>query len=352
MDSLVVQTAIGLLFVFATFAALVSIITETGARLIGLRGEYLLRGLRSLLDGQSHFALHPGDLLRRTSLPPVTPASVAPSLPWVTKLMDHPLVSASADKATMPANAGNAKLSSRDRRNLPSYLPSRSFAAALIDLLVPDAAGQTTMVDVKAAVQALPVSRLRTSLLALTETAATDLDKFRGLLEQWYDDHMARVSGWYKRHVRWISLAIAAVLVIAFNLSVLQMGRSLYTDQVLNGAVVTTATAASVTKCQSEDPAHCLQDLRAEVQQVRGAGLPIGWSVVPACAAPAHCSWLAKHGLISPLGGIHRNVRSIIILLIGWLLMVATILPGARFWFDALARLGSLRSTGPKPATT
>jgi hypothetical protein len=31
--------------------------------------------------------------------------------------------------------------------------------------------------------------------------------------------------------------------------------------------------------------------------------------------------------------------------------MTLTLLPGARFWFDALSRLGSLRSTGPKPKT-
>jgi hypothetical protein len=31
-------------------------------------------------------------------------------------------------------------------------------------------------------------------------------------------------------------------------------------------------------------------------------------------------------------------------------LMVLALLPGARFWFDALSRLGSLRSTGPKPS--
>src|SRR3954454_10507929 len=57
MDSLVLQTAIGLVFVFATGAAAVSIITESISRYIGLRGEYLLRGLRTLLDGGGDFPL-------------------------------------------------------------------------------------------------------------------------------------------------------------------------------------------------------------------------------------------------------------------------------------------------------
>jgi hypothetical protein len=29
---------------------------------------------------------------------------------------------------------------------------------------------------------------------------------------------------------------------------------------------------------------------------------------------------------------------------------VLALVPGARFWFDLLGRLGSLRSSGPKPA--
>ena len=32
--------------------------------------------------------------------------------------------------------------------------------------------------------------------------------------------------------------------------------------------------------------------------------------------------------------------------------MIGATVPGARFWFDALSKLGSLRSTGPKPPTS
>ena len=57
MESLVLQTAIGLTFIFATFAAAVSAISEAVARYFGLRGEYLLRGVRSAVDGKSDFRL-------------------------------------------------------------------------------------------------------------------------------------------------------------------------------------------------------------------------------------------------------------------------------------------------------
>src|SRR3954451_11157631 len=60
LESLILTVAIGLVFTFAVLAAVTSIVTEGIARFVGLRGEYLLRGLRTMLDGDSDFALFHG----------------------------------------------------------------------------------------------------------------------------------------------------------------------------------------------------------------------------------------------------------------------------------------------------
>ncbi len=351
MDSLVLQTAIGLVFVFATFAALVSVLTELVARFIGLRGEYLLRGIRSLVDGDSHFELPFRDLLRRQpGQPAAAPADQPPAM--VTRLMTHPLIEANADKANMPDHAGSAKLTNEQRRKLPSYLSGRSFARALVDLVVPDATGQTTTDEIRKKITTADVPvELKDRLLQLATSAGNDIGSFRRATEEWYDDHMARVSGWYKRHVRWISLALAGMLVLAFNISAVEITRSLYTDQALRGSVVTEATNAA--QCTNKSPAECLRDVRQQIEQVRGAGLPIGWGTVPDCVSKSpSCGWLAVHGLADPARGGANDVRFFLLVLLGWVLMVASLLPGARFWFDLLSRLGSLRSTGPKPPET
>jgi hypothetical protein len=348
MDSLVIQTVIGLVLVFAALAAVVSVVTEGVARFMGLRGEYLLRGIRSLVDGGGEFKLGLRDLVRLTSLAP-SPQPDEPADPIVTQLMRQPIVARTADKGALPANAGNARLSGPARRRLPSYLAGRSFARALLDLLVPNSSGDTTFDQVKAAIIAWPDSNpLKKPLISLLVEAEGDIAKFRQGVEEWYDDHMDRVSGWYKRHVRWISLGVAAVLVVLFNVNAIGITRSLYTDEALRETVV--SQAANSADCANKDAGDCLTELREEMQTIRASGLPIGWGAVAACATPdASCNWLEQHGLADPDAGTGQDIQTLLLVLAGWLLMVMATVPGARFWFDALSRLGSLRSSGPKP---
>src|SRR5215831_5913116 len=49
-SSAIIDLAIGLIFVFGVTAALASVFTELISRFIGLRGGYLLTGLRELVD--------------------------------------------------------------------------------------------------------------------------------------------------------------------------------------------------------------------------------------------------------------------------------------------------------------
>ena len=460
MDSLILQTAIGLVFVFAISAGLVSVITEAISRYVGLRAEYLLRGLRTLLDGGGTFTLPFWEAVtgrvssnrtadaaapvaleaansavqaadraaaaaatastaaatqsRKTALAAATGTTSAtrggvkgqgaanastradttaaeaetaaanalaaseaaaaalkavqsaaalaavaaanrpPAL--VARIMAHPLIGVTAHAGRGPWRAGDAPLTNQQRRQLPSYLSGRSFAQALIDVIVPDARGATTMTQIKTSIADISAGdipdHLRAAMQSITDTANTDVAAFRTNLEHWYDDQMSRVSGWYKRHTRWVSLALGVIVVLVFNLNALTIARSIYTDQALRGSVVTQATQAS--NCGKKDPATCLQDLRGALASVRGAGLPIAWTKVAPCAVPkAGCNWFEDRGLWVHHGRIWTiQIAGLGLLLLGWALMVIALLPGANFWFDILGRLGTLRTSGPKPKTT
>ncbi len=467
MDSLVFDTIVGTVFVFAVFAFAVSGVVEGLTRLTGLRAEFLLRGISSLLDSDTTFkkgwlkrivdeaetqqeksagqavtkALAtldqlPADAPARTKIQaaleqantvliPKAANTAAPEQADVTAAMDavnqvppllerrreeinalppgvdrdnqelllaasrkffrpaqqaleaatghrqavtvasvmeQPIVDLTA-ALKVPTMAAADKLSWRTKWKLPSYLSASTFSRALVNTLVPDPEGGTTTIDqLKVAVDGIHNDSLRTVLAGHLDEAKQDVEKFRKVVETWYDEHMARVTGWYKRHTRWYTLGVALVLALGFNVNAVAMAQALYSDQALRESVVTAAFSAA--DCNAKNakttttPAKCLQDVRAQIEDFRGSGLPIGWGVVAACQVENNqgnnraCSNLNKWGLTSSTGSGWPDYRQFILVLLGWLIIALSSLVGARFWFDALSKLGTLRSSGPKPTSS
>jgi hypothetical protein len=397
LGSGIINVAIGLAFIFGVTAALSSVFTELIARFLGLRGAYLLRGLRELLDSNTmttDLAKAEGDynawqkIMKGTppeSPPPAgpepgpgkpppaeTPAGDAPAAEALAKipsatgaLLGSPIMRSqgmtgdiSSRALTLPAAKPGRptplpKGPWKFRRSLPAYISATSFADALIDLLVPNAGGQTTLDAIDRSLtslrQELPVaSPLVESLQTLVTNANGNIGRFRTSVESWYDNHMDRVSGWYKRRVAKITLVIGAILVVLLNINTLTIGRTLYSSSVVGTAVST--VAAKATSCTAkEGTQQCLGDLQAQLSAATQAGLPIGWATAAACAKPkTSCNWLDQRGIFSPSGGSGWET---VLVLVGFLITIIALTPGARFWFDLLGKLGSLRSTGPKPAS-
>ena len=206
------------------------------------------------------------------------------------------------------------------------------------------------MTAVQQGIKALPeeMSPFKESLAALAKNADDDIGRFRASVEQWYDDHMDRVSGWYKRHVAKITLVVGAILIVLLNINALTIGRTLYTESAVSAAV--SNVAAKTTSCTAkESPQECLANLQAQLSAAATAGLPIGWGTVRDCTEPgARCNWLDQRGIFSRHG---NSGWQLVLVLMGFLIMVISLVPGAQFWFGLLSKLGTLRATGPKPAT-
>ena len=398
LSSGIIDLAIGLAFVFGVTAALSSVLTELIARFLGLRGAYLLAGLRELLDAPgSHTALDDAignyDAMKALvegpdpavaggaapAAPTTTPAAGAPAAAIAPAPPQEELATKSATGALLgspilrsqgmigeissrnlvlqPGKSGRLPRMTdgtgkrpkwRDRRSLPSYISAESFSEAIIDLLVPNAAGQTTMTEVQNGIKEIPdwMPLLRKSLQSLATNAGQDIDLFRTSVENWYDDHMSRVSGWYKRYVAKITIVVGAILVLLLNINTIMIGRTLYSNSVVRTAVST--VAAKTTSCQNQSTQNCLAGLQEQLSATAQAGLPIGWATVPDCvASQTSCNWLDQRGILSRHGGSGWQV---VLVLVGFMITITALTPGARFWFDILGKLGTLRSTGPKPA--
>ena len=157
----VIDLAIGIAFVFAVTAAISSVITELIARFLGLRGAYLLLGLRELLDGKntlvdldakvSDFSAFrdlinnapPAAAATMARPPQKKPGAIIPQSA-TGALLGSPIISSQGVRGTMVprgltmAAAAGSERGSLPRgnsghtaglcRRLPSYISARSFA--------------------------------------------------------------------------------------------------------------------------------------------------------------------------------------------------------------------------------
>lgn len=347
LGSPLLGAAVGLVLLFATTSLLCSGITESLSNLFQMRAKYLLTGLRAMLDGpethagegkaidkQLHEAVKKPECtagavaeMRKAGAGPAAAADPATGAAEpitdatvVTKaLFDSPLLASMQSRRVRPFGTGSV-------RN-PQYVSAQMFARALIDLLVPSEpdGNVPAVVDIKAlaaAVDALPSPTLRRQLTAFLAAAGGHVDAFEQSLEHWYDEEMAKISGWYKRWAR-VALGITGLIVaVLLNLDTLQVARSLYVDTPIQQAVI--ATADTGTLCQNvPDQAACVT---GQLAKLKAEALPIGWPD-PAFGSP----W------------------SIILKIIGWGVTAFAVSFGAPFWFEALSKLGSLRNTGTRP---
>jgi len=349
-------TAIGLVLLFATAALLCSGITESLSNLLQLRAKYLLTGLRAMLDAPERKGdagsrkrtdvLHrqvqdrgitqqAADVVRDPQRPSWDPAAS----PLTTALFDSPLV-----RSLQSRRVGVLRKGLRN----PQYLPPRTFARALIDLLVatdPDGVppATVTLEQVRATVEGLPATLpIRRQLLAFLSRAGEDVTAFERDLEQWYDTQMAEISGWYKRWARVILGVVGLVVAVLANIDTVQVTHTLYVDAPVQQAVLATADAGTL--CQAgTDPAARKACVDGQLSALQTAGLPLGYpgGCDPLGGDWARCwSWAAAdpvHGWDFPLK------------LVGWAVTAFAVSFGAPFWFDALSRLGSLRNTGRRP---
>jgi hypothetical protein len=313
--------AIGLAFIFLLLSLFCSAIQEAIAAVLALRSRTLMKGLRNMLETSY-------ELPSWVTVP--EPTTGGPARRLADDLMAHPLIRSLYRESRVVG-----------KPRLPSYISPRAFALALTDTLSPPAEDETTgegatpsadvLTTLKETVEDLNIpANVKHSLLTLVKDARGDVDAFRTRLEAWFDDSMARVSGWYKRQTQLIILVIAIVTTVVLNANTLTIGERLWKDTAVRTAVVT--QAGKQTDLPRGTPG--LDQAATDVDNVVKLGVPMGWSTE--AADPRHVDF----------GDGSNALRT----LLGWFLTIVALSLGAPFWFDTLSRLSRLRSSG-KPET-
>jgi hypothetical protein len=296
--SVLLEIFIGLAFVYLLLAVICSALSEWIARIFAMRSKNLEAGIRNLLQD-------PG---------------------LVEELYQHPLLKSFYRQGWFD------KL--RNRRGGPSYIPSRAFALALLDIAAPaDPQGHPKDFEgVRDAVDKcnLLSDKMKTALLVLIDEAAGDLRRARENIENWFDDTMNRVSGWYKRKAQLVVLLLALVLSVALNADTITIANSLSSDTTLRAAVVAAAEeTAKERPIDSKTPLTRVNELRNELEHL---GLPIGWLK-------------ASERYVDPRE-VPTDAQGWFYKILGLLLTTIAVSLGAPFWFDLLNKFVNLRGAG------
>lgn len=306
----ILDVTIGLMLVYLLLSLIASALREGVEAWLKSRAGQLELGIRTLLNDLK------GKGLAR-------------------ELYEHPLVNGlfMGDYKPPP---GDEK-SVRRRSGLPSYIPSRNFAVALLDIVAHSrppvdngaSAGSqpVTLEDLRGTLQQLPNIQVRRALLSAIDSAEGSVRSAQASIEAWYDSAMDRVSGWYKRETQRILIGIGFAIAVVGNVNSFDLAEHLYRDKASREVLIARAGQAGTVLEQRNMPA-----LREELNRL---DLPIGWDNTEFSApwSPGR-QWTRYpwwENVLEPL--------------LGWTMTALAISLGAPFWFDLLNKIMVIRST-------
>lgn len=299
------EVFIGLVFVYFILSLFCSAAMEAFAGLFRLRAKTLEAGIRNLLSAGS-----PGKNDAAGNL--------------AERFFSHTLIA--------PLCRWNIK---GEVKRKPSYIPSKTFALALLDTVLPGG-GQAGLPLQQAweAVEKLPDEHpLRAPLVGMLKRAGGQVDLAQKQLEGWFDAAMDRVQGWYKRKASLIMFLIALVVVGATNADTFGLFRTLSADAGIRAQLV--EAASKVVAANPPDMDAIEKAVEEQLTSGVEASIPFGWAADPMV-----------------VGTSGPNVVDVLLKVFGLLVTVLMATLGAPFWFEFLSKLVNLRGAGAKPVTT
>lgn len=286
----ILDTTIGLVFLYLLLALIVTVLSEAISGFLKLRARNLAHSLNALMGNE-------GTTLRD--------AFDATGIIQTTRKL-----SSSNNKS------GGGKL---------TYIAPENFANAVVEMgnTFSKAKQQAAAAkDLASCIEVLPDSDLKNALSAVVDGIGTDIREGKKAIADWFDQTMIGAAERYKVLMRKYAFLSAAVVATGFNADTLIIANALWNDDTLRAQVVQNAEAFSQ-KAETLDDLADFDVLKNEMRP-----FPIGWDI----DAPHHSSdWY-----LSPEGWLKK--------LIGLLVTALAVSLGAPFWFDLLKKLVAIRN--------
>lgn len=366
LQNAAIDVTIALILMYLMLSLLCTVINEFIATKLKLRAKSLASAIEQILDNQAlrnafyRHGLIVTNMRATATGPQSTMGGVSSVASGVRDMISSPPAGLSTQSATPPVVPPESSALAAGPvvsvpapigpENHPSYLSSRSVALALIASLDP-AKPVPGIQDIEKTVKNLPPGRIRDVLLSSLLEAGTDVDKLRASIATWFDDSMERLSGAYKRQLKWISMLVGLIVTIAFNADSFNVAVTLWSDQDRRASIVAIAT-----KVAQELPAKAsegidgakLQDAINKTEDTLRS-LPIGWN----CNGNSTVVTLPadqQHMPLSSWDCTKKNLTTLTLMqVLGWMFTATALTLGAPFWFDLLQKFVNVRGAGGRP---
>jgi hypothetical protein len=325
--SRILEVAIGIIFIFLLVSMICSAIREGIESWVKSRSAFLEQGIRELLHDR-----HAVGIAR--------------------SLYTHPLVYGLYASEYRPRESPRRLNALSRGGNLPSYVPSRIFALALLDIAARGtdtrgvssgpAAPQLSLALARENVLNLENGAVQRVVLGAIDLARGDMELAIANIAAWYDSAMDRVSGAYKRATQKLLLGIGLTVAVVLNVNIIAIAHHLFRDDVERATLVAHAEAVA------RDSSFITGGSQAQLTRARATldslRLPIGWDDMQLTPP-----WDTR--VVRDPSGAVRSVRELRLWgyvfepLVGWTLAALAAMLGAPFWFDLLNKVMIVRST-------
>ena len=155
----------------------------------------------------------------------------------------------------------------------------------------------------------------------LWQQAANDKEKFKTLIENWYDDQMDRIAGWYKRKLTFLTFIIGFIIAGLFNVDSIVLTTELVKNEEMRNMLVEGG------KTFMSDNVDGLTNTSFSVQKAYIDSLN---------------SEMDQYNYVL---GVSKEAKFTPWTLLGWLITAFAISLGAPFWFDLLNKMMQVRNT-------
>ncbi len=392
----ILSVLIALVLLYAVISLLVSTIVEAISHKLKLRGKMLKKAILQMLDDPENKQ-------------------------YGALLLEHRMVSI---------------MGSKENGRPAQYLDKNVFSEALIDIIgqqaevgfpistdstdaskkefkTSETEKEFSALDAfKEGVKEMNQSEFKGIMQSMYSKADGDYEKLKKLMEDWYNNYMDRVSGWYKTGQRSYFRIVGFAVALFLNVDTFQVFKVISIDdelrlelndiadnvvvdyaqlsaeekqsankliQIVRNTVVADTTEnmapttdkeqlMQISKKQLEKliakhdstSSHTIKQLKNVASLTEEMGFPIGWS-----KKEAPLAWFYRgcqkpevtQAATSSLTSLHakRNkpsFKTVSIYLFGLLISGFALSFGAPFWFDTLSKLVTMRNSGKKPKKT